>query len=72
MFLKILAEICFELKLQLFRRVCQRLFNLQPNAISRCAYVRALTQRRWKKFGTLIKGLPQSSGDYKPMFAIVS
>lgn len=55
MFLKIQAEICFELKLQLFGRVCQRLFNLQPNAVSRCVYVRVLTQRRWKKFRTLIK-----------------
>lgn len=72
MFLKIQAEICFELKLQLFRRVCQRLFNLQPNAVSRCVYVHVLTQRRWKKFRTLIKGLLQSWGDYKPMLATVS
>lgn len=72
MFSKIQAEIFFELKLQLFRRARQRLFNLQPNAVSRCVYVRVLAQRRWKKFRTLIKGLLPSSGDYKPMFAIVS
>lgn len=68
---KIQAETFFELKLQLFRRACQRLFNLQPDGVSRCAYVRVPTQRPWKKFRTLIKGLAQSSGDYKPMFGIV-
>lgn len=75
MFLKMQAEIFFESKLQLFRRARQRLFNLQPTAVSRCVCVCLCVRLHGgdgKSSRTLIKGLLQSSGDYKAVFAIVS